>query len=163
MHVQDPCGWMWCVSSFSIMFCESCIGFSNSIPNGLFPNCISSISDCISSRAGRFLTFLFSKQEITKELKTFLTVPNYYIQVWANCLICLYFGDIVLEENWSDLVKGWHIKKSCFSIVLTCLYIGALVLEQIDLILRKDDKCEKLSAAAWNWDLGGIVKTICQK
>ena len=37
------------------------------------------------------------------------------------------------------------------------------MLEQIDLILWKDDKCEKLSAAAWNGDLGGIVKTFGKK
>ena len=37
------------------------------------------------------------------------------------------------------------------------------MLEQIDLILRKDDKCEKLSAAAWKGYLGGIVKTFGQK
>ena len=37
------------------------------------------------------------------------------------------------------------------------------MLEQIDLILWKDDKCEKLSAAAWNWDLGGKVKTFGKK
>ena len=37
------------------------------------------------------------------------------------------------------------------------------MLEQIDLILRKDDKCEKLSAAAWKGYLGGIVKTFGKK
>ena len=37
------------------------------------------------------------------------------------------------------------------------------MLDQIDLILWKDDKCEKLSAAAWNGDLGGKVKTFGKK
>ena len=37
------------------------------------------------------------------------------------------------------------------------------LLKQIDLILWKDDKCEKLSAAAWNGDLGGKVKTFGKK